>query len=177
MLTSMSLVVCGTSPPAACSINHLYVLKLAEIIYSTRCLSGTVGGVRGLSLARDSAFTRTISTPNKRPKDLIALLIIHFSARPGLHSDTCPVVYKAEEGRQGPLTIPQATERHAQRNAFHHRDCASAIQTVRPLKSMAETQPQLQPGLAEIVSDDFRAFPTIIGKRPKGTRAVDFKWS
>jgi hypothetical protein len=33
--------------------------------------------------------------------------------------------------------------------------CASAIQLVRPLESIAETQPQLQPALLEIISDDF----------------------
>src|SRR5947208_6457928 len=34
--------------------------------------------------------------------------------------------------------------------------CASAIQIVRPLESIAKTQPQLQPALLQIVSDDFR---------------------
>jgi hypothetical protein len=37
-----------------------------------------------------------------------------------------------------------------------------AIQIVRPLESIAETQPQLQPTFAEIVSDDF---PSISPRR------------
>src|SRR5260370_34588777 len=35
--------------------------------------------------------------PNKRPKDLIAFLVIHFSARSGLHTHASLVVQKAEE--------------------------------------------------------------------------------
>src|SRR5438876_9277991 len=34
--------------------------------------------------------------------------------------------------------------------------CASAIQIVRPLQSTVETEPQLQPALLRIISDDFR---------------------
>jgi hypothetical protein len=33
--------------------------------------------------------------------------------------------------------------------------CASAIQIVRPRESIAEAQPQLQPGFAEIIGDFF----------------------
>jgi hypothetical protein len=36
--------------------------------------------------------------------------------------------------------------------------CASVIQIVRPLASIAETQPQVQPALLSFVSDDFPAF-------------------
>src|SRR5205823_11133027 len=41
---------------------------------------------------------------------------------------------------------------------FPSTRCASAIQIVRPLESIAETQPQLQPGFTEIGSDDFQIF-------------------
>jgi hypothetical protein len=37
-------------------------------------------------------------------------------------------------------------------------NAASTIQIVRPLESIAEMQPQLQPGFAEIVSDYFPVF-------------------
>src|SRR4029450_6978641 len=36
--------------------------------------------------------------------------------------------------------------------------CASTIQIVRPLESIAETQPQLHPALLRFVSDDFPVF-------------------
>jgi len=38
---------------------------------------------------------------------------------------------------------------------FPSSRCASAIQIVRQLESIAETQPKLPSGFAEIVSDDF----------------------
>ena len=38
---------------------------------------------------------------------------------------------------------------------FPSSRCASTIQIVRPLESIAATQPQLHPGFAEIVGNDF----------------------
>src|SRR5439155_1561139 len=40
-------------------------------------------------------------------------------------------------------------------NRFPSPRCASAIQIVRPLESIADTQPQTPAGFPEIVSDDF----------------------
>jgi hypothetical protein len=42
---------------------------------------------------------------------------------------------------------------------------ASAIQIVRPLESIAETQPQLQPGFTEILSDYFPILHPVRGNR------------
>jgi len=44
---------------------------------------------------------------------------------------------------------------------FPSSRCAAAIQIVRPSASKAETQPQLQPALLEIVRDDFPIFHEI----------------
>ena len=51
--------------------------------------------------------------------------------------------------KRSQLFIRRTTKR------FPSSRCASAIQIVRPLESTVETQPQLQPGSAEIVGDDF----------------------
>jgi hypothetical protein len=61
--------------------------------------------------------------------------------------------YRMKPAESKPIRVPQtrsAFHPHAQRNAFRPPRCASAIQIVRPLESIAETQPQLQPALLRL---------------------------
>jgi hypothetical protein len=72
-------------------------------------------------------------------------LIVHFGAAKLLDARTAD----SSSTNAVNFSSARATKR------FPLSRCASTIQIVRPLESIAETQPQLQPSFAEIVSDDF----------------------
>jgi len=61
-------------------------------------------------------------------------------------------------GYKHPFPIPEtqsAFHPRAQRSAFHRRDARQQQRLFARLELIAETQPQLHPAFAEIVSDDF----------------------
>src|SRR6266478_7208783 len=67
---------------------------------------------------------------------------------------------------ESPIPLPQtpsASHPRAQRNASRRRRCASEIQIVRPLESIAETQHQLQSALGIVGAQSWALIgPSII---------------
>jgi hypothetical protein len=62
-------------------------------------------------------------------------------------------IVRSMGGYKPPFPIPKtqsASHLHTQRNAFRRRDARQQSRIVRPLKSIAETQPQLQPALLRL---------------------------
>src|SRR4029077_1867143 len=64
-----------------------------------------------------------------------------------------PACQSKSVGFESPLRVPKARSAfhpHAQGSVGPSPRCASTIQMVRPLESMAETQPKLQPALLRL---------------------------